>query len=142
MARRKTTKRRVKKKQTRRSKVKHAALKPEYNLKTRFEEISDMHSYMHKLTDKQKDWLNRFAEEYVNASFPNPEKDPEKFKKRLHKSKKRMKSCYDKNNSRQRDVLTKAIACGKVMSFDKVIKDIEKDEVQELDIEELIDNDD
>lgn len=93
----------------RRNQTKYPALKPELNLKTRKEEISDLHSYMHKLNEKEKAWLNKFAEEYINASFgPKP----------LHKTKALRKACYDSNNARNRDILTIAKATGKINSYD------------------------
>lgn len=106
------------KKQTRRSKAKFPALKPEYNLKTRYEEIADMRSYMSKLNDKEKEWLNKFAEEYVNASFPK--KGTKEYKKRLHKSKALELDCYNKNNSRGRDIFSKSQACGKLSDINDV----------------------
>ncbi len=98
------------KKKNRRSKVKYPALDPEFNLKSRSELIEA--DYINKLSEEEKEWLNRFNEEYVNASF---NKNP---KKNLHKSKKLKKDCYDRNNSRNRDILTRAKASGKFHYID------------------------
>lgn len=97
------------KKQTRRSKAKYPNLDVAYNLVTRQEEIADLASYAHKLNDKEKAWLDKFAGEYVNASFGS---------KPLHKTKKQRKSVYDRNNSRFRDVLTKAKATRTLVSLE------------------------
>lgn len=91
------------KKRSRRSKTPYPALKPELNLRSRFEQID--YDYVDKLSDKEKEWLNTFTEEYTNANFNHG-------KKILHKTKALKKSCYDRNNSRNRDVLTRAKAAG------------------------------
>jgi len=79
------------KKKTKRNQTKYPALDKTYNLKTR----SDLYDYdyingyhdeetgmtMRPLNDKEKEFLNKFTEEYVNAGF-NPNK------KRVHKQKK------------------------------------------------------
>lgn len=93
------------KKQSRRSKEKYPALKPELNLKTRYELIES--DYIDKLSEKEKAWLNKFNEEYVNSSLNT--KEP---RKNLHRTKKLRKDCYDRNNSRNRDILTRAKASG------------------------------
>lgn len=84
------------------------------NLKIRQEHIDC--DYIDKLDNKEKAWLDKFNNEYVNASFNS--KNP---KKNLHKSKKLRKSCYDANNSRNRDILSRAQAQGKSMYLDDVI---------------------
>lgn len=120
------------KKQSRRNKEKYPALKPELNLKTRQDELNDIKSYVNKLNDKEKEWLNKFASEYILGSFPK--KTTKAYRKRLHKTKKLEKSCYDRNNSRNRDVLSTSKACGKLsygdvldqqlnQKFDKIIEE-------------------
>lgn len=98
------------KKLTRRSKEKYPALVPHLNLKTRFENID--YDYVDKLTDAEKDWLNRFTEEYVNASF--------KHKNRVHKKKKDELDSYKRNNDRNKDVLTRAKASGKIYGLEVI----------------------
>lgn len=115
-------------------KNKYAALQPELNLKTRYEEISDMHSYMHKLNDKEKEWLNKFAEEYVIASSEALKSE----NKPLHRTKKLRKSCYDRNNARNRDILTKANASGKSVSINSVYK--EDNTEDSISIEDMLDS--
>src|SRR5271165_4531174 len=100
----------MKKKQTRRSKEKYPALKPHLNLKTRYDLID--FDYIDQLSEDEKERLNKFSEEYINANIDN--KNP---KRNLHKSKKLKKDCYDRNNSRNRDILTRAKAQGKDIDF-------------------------
>lgn len=63
--------------------------------------------YLSKLSNTEKAWLDKFNKEYVNASF---DKNP---RKNLHKKKAGRKDCYDRNNSRNRCVLTREKAQGK-----------------------------
>lgn len=92
-----------KNKTNRRSLNKYPALCPELNLKTRYELISV--DYINKLSDKEKNWLNKFNEEEINASLKNP---------KFNKTKKEQKVCYDRNNARNRDILTRAKASGTI----------------------------
>lgn len=101
----------IKKKKTRRSATKYPALEPKFNLKSRYELID--YDYLDQLTEKDKDWLNTFTEEYTGANFNHG-------KKKLHKTKKLKKSCYDMNNSRNRCQLTKAKASGKYDSLSDI----------------------
>jgi len=64
-----------------------------------------MHSYAHKLSPAEKDWLNRFSQEYVCA---NPNHKGEK----IHTSKEDWKAIYLKNNGRNRCIFTKEKAQG------------------------------
>lgn len=100
----------------RRSQVEFPSLDPKYNLKTRQEEIEDIASYANKLPKEAKQWLAKFADEYVGASFG---------KNSLHKTKELKKSVYDSNNRRNRDIFTKAKAMNKlIMGYEegKVLK--------------------
>lgn len=64
-------------------------------------ELAD-YDYIDKLTNKEiYDFLKAFNREYVNADFQHPYK-------KLHKKKKQRIDIYNKNNSRNRDVFTKA----------------------------------
>lgn len=94
------------KKENRRSKQKYPALKPQYNLKIRYELFDQ--DYIHKLNDEEKEWLNRFNEEYNNANFNHRGNV-------LHDNPELKKSCYDRNNSRNRDILAKAKASGSLI---------------------------
>lgn len=92
----------MKKKKNRRSNTKYPALNPGLNLKTRKDLID--YDYLDKLSEKEKDWLNRFTEEYTNARFDHKGK----------KIQKQTKDSYDRNNSRNRDILTRIKAEGKL----------------------------
>lgn len=94
-----------KKQKNRRSNLKYPALSPEHNLKTRYEEIEDLASYAHTLSEEDKAWLNAFASEEICASFDhkgpklNDQNDPE-VRKRI----------YGRNNQRNRCILTREMA--------------------------------
>ena len=103
------------------------------NLKSRMEEIADMASYAHKLDPKDKEWLNNFVEEYVNANFKHSgdrvhpieyveieRKNGTKYTVDKHK-----KACEDKNNARNRCIYTKASTSGNLTSYED-IKELEK----------------
>jgi hypothetical protein len=120
------------KKKTKRSREKYPALKPELNLKTRSELID--YDYIDKLSEKDKKWLNQFTEEYTNASL-----NTKNSRKNLHKTKKLKKDCYDRNNARNRCILTRANATGMIESYDELKKQInlEDDLIEKLDSEKL-----
>jgi hypothetical protein len=98
------------KKPSRRSKEKYPALIPHLNLRTRFEEID--YDYVDQLSDSEKDFLNRFTEEYTNASF--------RHKNRVHKKKKDELEAYTRNNQRNADILTRAKASGKIYGLEVI----------------------
>lgn len=58
---------RIKKFMSLRSKSRFPAINPALNLKIRHDDMDQ--DYIDKLTDEEKDWLNRFNEEYVNTNF-------------------------------------------------------------------------
>lgn len=93
------------KKKSRREKDPLAALKPELNLKSRTDLLD--YDYLDKLNDKEKLWLAKFTEEYVNDHL-----DRENLKKNLHNTKALKKDCDDRNNARNRCILTRAKASG------------------------------
>ncbi len=111
-----------KKTKSRRSRVKYPNLSPSYNLKTRSELLD--YDYVDKLNDTEKAWLDKFSAEFIGASF-NKEDPKKKGKRRkfknLHKTPELVKSCYDANNSRNRDVLTRAKAMGKALYIEDVV---------------------
>lgn len=57
------------------------------------------------LTPEEKDWLDKFYGEYVNASVSHDEYDDQ-----LHNNRDMVKDCYDRNNARNRCVLNKGKA--------------------------------
>lgn len=95
----------------RRNRKKYPAIDPTLNLKTRYEEIMDVASYFHTLPEDAKEFMHAFVEESINAKFNHKGEtiytDPEDRRK-----------IYNKNNARNRDVLTKAKACGKYVELD------------------------
>ena len=108
------------KKGNKRSRTKYPNLKPELNLKTRYEEVADVATYANTLPPKEKAWLDQFMKEYNNASL-----DKDK-KKRLGKTNKWKKTCYDKNNARNRDIITIQKAQG-AMNYLEEIPVIERE---------------
>lgn len=92
----------------RRSATEYPALKKQFNLKTRADAAEI--DYLHKLNDKEKEWLNNFTEERVNANFNHKGKI-------IHKTKALRKECYDMNNARNRCILTRAKASGQLVSI-------------------------
>lgn len=97
----------TRKPKTRRSRTKYPALNPGLNLKTRTDLID--YDYVDKLSPSEKKWLNKFTEEYVGASL-----DTENPKKNLHNTKSLKKDCYDRNNARNRCILTLQKAQSKI----------------------------
>lgn len=92
-------------KKTKRGSTEHPALEPSLNLRSRFELIEI--DYKEKLSKKNKDWLNKFNEEYVNASL-----DSKNLSRNLHNTDKLKKDCYNRNNARNRDILNRGKASG------------------------------
>ena len=58
------------KKKSKRTQSKWPALNPQVNLKIRREELEI--DYLDKLSNSEKDWLNRFSEEDINTNFDHP----------------------------------------------------------------------
>lgn len=104
------------KKKTRRSEQKNPDLDPRFNLKTRTELLDQ--DYLNKLSQKELNWLNKFNKEEINASF-----DSEKPKRNLNKSKASRKKCYDRNNARNRDILTRAKASNNLVDIEELVDD-------------------
>ena len=104
----------------------YPALIPSLNLKTRHDEIVDVCEYLHLLNEDELDFLNRFIEEEVNCNLNHPGaklndvNDP-KVRSRI----------YGKNNSRNRDVMSREHAQGK-MGY---LAEIEEQDEKEGDME-------
>jgi len=88
-------------KKTKRQQVKHSALSKKYTLKTRrdycdFDYINgvyvDSTEVIRPLNDGEKDWLNKFYEEVVHASF--------KHEDTLNDTVEKQRGIYSENNSR------------------------------------------
>ena len=100
---------------SKRNKERYRALKPEMNLKSRYEEIEDVASYINdpSITEEEREWMNTFMQEYTCANL-NHGKDV------LHNTKELKKSCYDRNNARNRCQLTRKKASGEIMSIEEL----------------------
>jgi hypothetical protein len=93
----------VKKKKTRRSSYKYPALRKDLNTKTRHYYIepdyidgvtnSNGEQVIRPLTAREKQWLNKFYEEYIVASFKNTSRD-------LHNKQAQRRALYRDNNHR------------------------------------------
>ena len=106
------------KKPSRRSQLQYPALEPSVNLKTRQEAIEDVKSYFHKLSPEDKDWMNRYMEEENNANFNHGGPI-------LNKSREEKKRIYNKNNARNRCIMTREKAQDKLVFFERP-EDVEK----------------
>lgn len=85
-------------KKTQRAEYPYPGIAPWLNPKTRAELID--HDYISKLSDEEKAYLSKFNEEYLSGTFEHDSTD-------LHKGKKRKRDCYNRNNSRNRDVFSR-----------------------------------
>lgn len=86
-----------------RDKEKYPALNPKRAVGNRRELLEI--DYLDQLSEKDKDWLNRFNEEFVIANYQHKGK-------KIDKSKKARKASYDRNNARNRCTYTKAKVTG------------------------------
>jgi len=99
-----------------------AALDPKLNLKSRYNEIEDLASYANTLPLEAKQWLNAYAEEeiignrYHKGQKLNDFEDP-KTRSRI----------YNRNNARNRCILTREEAQGTL----NYLYELEKDEDDE-----------
>ena len=119
-----------KKKKSRRSQSEEPDLNPKLNLKRRYE-LYDQ-DYIHKLSPKERAWLNKFNREYITDTL-----DRDNPKKNLHKTKKLIKDCDDRNNARNRDVLTLAKASKQLTDFEELREETDKNNYEDYIIEEL-----
>lgn len=88
-----------------RSKTKYPGLVKGVNAKTRHEYMD--FDYLHELSPEEKQWLSNVMEEWMSGNFNH---EGEIF----HKTKEERKTCYDRNNARNRCMLSKAKATGMV----------------------------
>lgn len=115
-------------KKTKRDKVKYPGLVKAVNSRFRREYMDQ--DYIDKLTDKEKQWLSNFNEEYLSGNFNHPGK-------KFHKTKKEKRECYSRNNARNRDVTNHAKAKGHLMqSNDYILESFEKSHVTDVEIQE------
>lgn len=86
---------------------------------------------MDQLTKKDKEWLNKFTDEYINDSL-----DRQNLKNNLHNTKKLKKDCDDRNNARNRCIWTRAKASGTALSIESI--SALKDKSQVIDEDSII----
>ncbi len=108
----------------RRTRKKYAALDPALNLKSRTDLLSI--DYFDKLDDNAKEWLNNFTEEDVHANFNHSGK-------KIYKKKKDKKASYDRNNARNRDVLTRVKVSGSYEPITEVTYNPEDEMIAQID---------
>lgn len=118
------------KKPTRRSKQEYPDLDPKYNLKTRADLLDQ--DYLHRLSPKEMAWLNKFNKEEISASF-----DAKNPNKNLNKSKRARKRCYDSNNARNRDILTRAKAANQLDDYETLIEEKSHDSYEDYLIDSM-----
>ena len=58
------------------------------------------YDYIDKLSDKEKEWLNRFSEEWIHANLNHSGK-------KFHKKREDRKIINDRNNARNRDIYSR-----------------------------------
>ena len=90
---------------------KYPALNKNLNLKTRQDEIEI--DYLNKLSEKEKEWLNKFNEEYVNASL-----DRKDFNNNIHNTLELKQSCDKRNNERKECLYTREKASDNLKYID------------------------
>lgn len=119
-----------KKKKNRRELTEYPALNPGVNLKTRKELVD--YDYLHKLEEKDLEWLNKFTSEYVHDIL-----DREDLSKNFHNTPELKKECDDMNNARNRDILTRKHA----MNDESTLEDAAKKLIEDNNIRKLEDID-
>lgn len=118
-----------KKPKKRRDSVQHPALNKRYMPRVRQELID--YDYLDQLSPEEKDWLNKFTDEYVNASFQNDGTDIQSYEQYG-------KDCNDRNNARNRCLYTDLRNKGdgvnnkKLLNYDNMIVDVENQLSQDI----------
>lgn len=97
------------KKKTNRSKAKYPGLEKRFTSRIRQEYLD--YDYLDKLSDKDKEWLNNFTEEYLGANFKHPGK-------KMHKRKREQRELYNNNNARNRCAYGTSKVTGSVINYD------------------------
>lgn len=89
------------------------------------------YDYVDKLSDKDKEWLSTFTEEYLGARLNHK-------KKKLHRTKKMKRDCFNRNNARQRDTYSIARATNALLYAEGPVSPVDTG-LTEDDIIELLD---
>ncbi len=118
-----------KKTKSRRDKALNPALDRKFMPRVRQELID--YDYLDQLNPEEKAWLNKFSDEYINASFKKDGTDIQPYEKYG-------KDSNDRNNSRNRCIYTalknKANKHNnkKLLNYDSVISDIENESSRDI----------
>jgi len=115
-----------KKKKTRRGRSNYPNLKPELNLKTRYEEID--YDYLDKLSPEELEWLNKFSGEYINAGLSKLGDNEDD----MHATTEDRKLCTDKNNARNRCILTREKAMGTISFIEDLKYSLYKGDTEDI----------
>lgn len=116
----KTSKDTPKKRKTKRSQLEFPGLVKGATSRIRQEYLDQ--DYIDRLSPQDKDWLNRFNEEWLGANFKHPGDT-------IHKTDAARKEIYNRNNARNRDLLGQLKAQNKLMNSEVVKEMLEKEEL-------------
>lgn len=103
-----------KEKKSKRSKTKYPALNKRLTSRVR-QEFHDQ-DYIDQLNESEKEWLNRFIEEELNASFKNDDTD-------FNQLPEEKRATYTRNNARNRDLygqVKNKVGDTKLLNYDNV----------------------
>lgn len=104
-------------KQKKRDMYPYPALRKDLNLRSRQDEIEV--DYINKLSKKEKEWLNKFNSEYVNADL-----DRDNLENNIHNTKSLKSKCDKRNNERRKCGYTRSKAARKLDHIDDFTKEI------------------
>ena len=94
--------------------MKYPGLNKQYNSKIRQEYLD--YDYIDQLSEKEKEWLNSFTEEYIAANFNHPGKT-------FHKTKKSKREIYNQNNARNRCLMSQSRAQNKLDNYTQSVEE-------------------
>lgn len=119
----------MKKSKKRRSDVKYPGLNPSYNSKIKQEYLD--YDYVSKLSDKDKEFLNKFTEEFYGAAL-----DVHNLENNLHNTPKLKKDCQDRNNARNRCIYSIQRATNRLISatYTEINSSVKSDLDEDIDI--------
>lgn len=113
----------------RRADFKFPYLEPSVAMLKRREEVEDVASYVHKLTEDEKAWMNQFMKEYNDAATKDAI---------FHRTAEERKICNDKNNARNRCWYTEEAAANRLnlveneYELEKLLySDLEPDDIED-----------
>lgn len=122
-------------KKKKRDSEKYPALNPRLNSKTKQSYID--YDYVDKLSEKDKDWLNRFSGEYYSGNFKKEvgsvRGDGKYLSDAIHSTDAATrKDCYDRNNWNNADFMSVAKAKGEAMLTEKLEEIVDDNTYAEL----------